>query len=48
MDDYRNYALSLINEGEIGERQLLIACLRFMTQDELRQMLEANEIPVPE
>jgi hypothetical protein len=48
MDDYRDYAMSLVDDGEVGERELLIACLKFMTQDEVCQMLEANYIAIPE
>ena len=48
MDNYRDYALNLIDEGQITDRELLLACLKFMTQDEVCQVLEANEILVPE
>ena len=48
MDDYRDYAMSLVDEGQISESELLRACLKFMTQDEVCQMLEANEILVPD
>jgi hypothetical protein len=48
MDDYRDYAMTLVDDGAISERELLLACLKFMTQDEVCQVLEANEILVPE
>lgn len=46
MSDYRDYAMSLVDDGEVGERELLRACLKFMTQDEVCQMLEANDLPI--
>jgi hypothetical protein len=48
MDDYRDYAMSLVDDGAISERELLLACLKFMTQDEVCQVLEANEISIPD
>ena len=46
MDDYRDYAMSLVDDGEISVRDMLRACLSFMTQDEVCQVLEFNDLPI--
>lgn len=42
--DPRDYALGLTEEGIAIERELLAACLSFMSKDEVKQMLDDNEL----
>lgn len=38
------YALDLIDQGRINENELLIACLKWMSYDQIREMLHENEL----
>ena len=40
----RNFALQLVEEGHTTEEDLLIACLGFLSHDEVREMLDNNEL----
>ena len=42
--NYRDYVLQLVEEGHDINR-LLSSCLRYMTQDQVRDMLERNDYP---
>ena len=42
--DPRHYAMSLVDEGLITPDFLLQACLVYMSHDEVRDMLDANEL----
>ena len=44
--NYRDYVLQLVEEGYDINR-LLSSCLRYMTQDQVRDMLERNDYPDP-
>jgi len=44
--NYRDYVLQLVEEGHDINR-LLSSCLRYMTQDQVRDMLERNDYPDP-
>lgn len=47
MIDYRNRAIELVEDCVIEDFQLLaVMCLKYMSQDDVRDMLEANEIPL--
>ena len=40
----RNFALQLIEEEHTTEKNLLIACLGFLSHDDVREMLDNNEL----
>ena len=40
----RNFAFQLVEEGHTTEKDLLIACLGFLSHDEVREMLDNNEL----
>ena len=40
----RSYALQLVEEGLVNPADLLTAALNFMSYDEVREMLDANEL----
>lgn len=42
--DWRVYALSLVDEGITDYDTLLIACMKCMSQDDVFEMLDANEL----
>jgi len=41
--DYRDLALEMIEEGMVDAHYMLIACLKYMSQDEVKDMLTVNE-----
>tara|TARA_B100001964_G_C14169094_1_gene570578 strand:- start:1063 stop:1257 length:195 start_codon:yes stop_codon:yes gene_type:complete len=45
--DYRNYALSLVDDG-IDGKQMLINCLQYMSQGDVMDMLSSNDYPAPD
>jgi hypothetical protein len=40
----RDYALCVIEEQHTTENNLLIACLKYMSHDQIRDMLTDNEL----
>ena len=42
--DPREFALCLVDEGLVNVELLLQACLVYMSTDEVRDMLDANEL----
>jgi len=42
MQDYLDDAMFLVDDGYVSERDMLIACLKFMGDDDIRNMLELN------
>ena len=40
----RDYALQLIEDGLVGPDYLLLCALKFMSHDDVRGMLDANEL----
>ena len=42
-DDPRDYALELVEEG-FNANDLLLAALKYMSTDDVREMLDANEM----
>ena len=42
--DAREFALDLVDQGMIDPMMLLTAALNWMSQDEVRDMLDANEL----
>ena len=41
--DYRDTALEMIEEGMVDAHYMLIACLKYMSQDDVKDMLTINE-----
>ena len=48
MTDFRDMAMDLVEDGNVEPHLMLIACLKYMSQDEVRDMLEINELLEPE
>ena len=44
MIDPRDYALELIDEGSLNARDFAIMCVKYMSRDDVEDMLHANEI----
>ena len=44
MTDPRDYALELIDEGMLNARDFAIMCVKYMSTDDVEDMLHANEI----
>ena len=40
----RHYALKMIEDDRVSVFTLALACLKFMSHDEVRDMLDANEL----
>ena len=45
MIDYRDYAIELVEDNGFDAKEMLIAALKFMSQDDVQEMLYANEYP---
>jgi len=44
MNDPRDYALELIDEGSLNARDFAIMCVKWMSVYDVEDMLKANEI----
>ena len=44
--DYRDFAIELTEEMGFSAEDMLVACLKYMSQDDVKGMLEANEYPM--
>lgn len=42
--DPRDYALQMVDDGLMDPRQMLLCALVYMSHDEVRDMLDANEL----
>jgi hypothetical protein len=42
--DPRDYALEMVEEGLVSERTMLIVLLKYMSHDDVRGALDANEL----
>ena len=42
--DPRSYALQMVEDGLVDAQSLLEACLSYMSHDDVRGMLDANEL----
>jgi hypothetical protein len=40
----RDYALEMVENGLVTADHLLLCCLKYMSHDEVRDMLDANEL----
>ena len=43
--NYRSRALELVDQG-FNADDMLVACLQYMSQDEVKDMMEMNEYPL--
>lgn len=41
--DYRDYVIELVEEYDIYIKDILISCLNYMSQDDVKDMLKCNE-----
>tara|TARA_R110002072_G_scaffold93083_2_gene206629 strand:+ start:222 stop:461 length:240 start_codon:yes stop_codon:yes gene_type:complete len=46
MVDYRDFAIELTEDMGFSTEQMLVAALKWMSQDDVKGMLEANEYPM--
>ena len=46
MIDYRDFAIELTEDMGYSAEQMLVACLKYMSQDDVKDMLEVNEYPM--
>lgn len=44
--DYRDEAMRLVEEHMVDRNYMLLACLKYMSQDDVKDMLRINEIEV--
>lgn len=42
--DPRDYALEMVDQGLMSADQMLLAALKYMSHDDVRDMLDANEL----
>ena len=45
--DYRDFALELVEDMGFSAHDMLVACLKYMSQDDVEDMLRCNEYPQP-
>ena len=43
--DYRDFAVELTEDMGFSAEEMLVACLKYMSQDDVKDMLEVNEYP---
>ena len=41
--EYTNKLLEMVEEGLLDKDQVIMACVKYMSEDEVRDMMEANE-----
>ena len=44
--DYRDFAIELTEDMGFSEKDMLVAALKWMSLDDVKGMLEANEYPM--
>jgi hypothetical protein len=44
MTDYRDVAIQIVEDEYVDPMTMIIACLKYMSNDDVRDMLEANEM----
>ena len=47
MTDYRDFAIELVDEMGYSAHDMLTACLKYMSQADVEDMLYCNEYPTP-
>lgn len=45
MIDYRDYAIELVEDNGFDAQQMLVAALKYMSKQDVKDMLAANEYP---
>jgi len=43
--DHRDFAIELVEEMDYSAKDMLVACLKYMSQDDVEDMLRCNEYP---
>lgn len=46
MTDYRDYVLEGVENGFFNAEHLLLCCLKYMSQGDVKDMLQINEYPL--
>jgi len=46
MTDYRDFAIELVEDMGYSAEDMLTAALKYMSQDDVREMLRVNEYPM--
>ena len=44
MTDFRDHAFELVEDGMVDPMMMLTACLKYLSQEEVADMLEINEM----
>ena len=44
--DYRDYAIELVEDNGFSAQDMLVAALKYMSQDDVEDMLRCNEYPM--
>jgi|SaaInl59LU_5_DNA_1037362.scaffolds.fasta_scaffold02206_3 hypothetical protein len=44
--DYRDFAIELVEDMGFSTEDMLVACLKYMSQDDVEDMLRCNEYPM--
>ena len=47
MTDYRDFAIELVEDMGYDPEDMLVACLKYMSMDDVKDMLHCNEYPTP-
>ena len=47
MTDYRDFAIELVEDMGYDPKDMLVACLKYMSMDDVEDMLHCNEYPTP-
>ena len=42
--NWRDKALEMVEEGMVSSEHLLLCCLKYMSQDDVEDMLDCNEL----
>lgn len=45
---YTNMLLELVEEGMLGKDDVIMACIKYMSEDDVKDMMQANEFIEPE
>ena len=45
MIDYRDYAIELVEDNGFDANQMLVAALKYMSNNDVKDMLRCNEYP---
>ena len=45
---YTNHLYHLMDEGQISESQVIVGCLKYMSEDDVQDMMECNEFIRPD